>query len=388
MGYVEAMLGFETERITVALARLSDAQALAHSFAKRAKHGKDHAYVSKKMFGNSSDIDMNGLEVGQDSEICFSRRSSISSANSTQSAAAKPKIEHAGDEEKSRSRSTGTATEIDYELLEANCMLMSATIQFLRDNWIDYMKAAYKLRKAYRMYEHMFEIITGITTEKYAARLRKDLKTQHHSRLGQTGPAAHRNDLVPGIEVDVVGRSLHSQSISPSLTATLLSASSPPSPLPTDHNSVSISPLDTEPLTLNTAGADLPATKPSPSFTALLANTQFEAPTDKKRYSLWMTRSPFDELANDQAISSVPNIQQSPNESIKAPKHRKCTSLPLFGDSPTKELASDMMWPSKKPSINSTDVPIATVEAALESGVFFGVGLFALIFSLLPPKGN
>jgi Protein of unknown function (DUF3808) len=28
------------------------------------------------------------------------------------------------------------------------------------------------------------------------------------------------------------------------------------------------------------------------------------------------------------------------------------------------------------------------MEKVLKSGVFFGVGLFALIFSLLPPKGT
>jgi hypothetical protein len=355
MGYVEAMLGFEIERITVALARLSDAQALAHTFAKRAKHGKGH-YAPQPLktaaADSSSDIDVNALEVGQDSSICFSRKSSISSANSNLSAG-KPNTDEDG-----KSKSTNTAIGIDYELLEANCMLMSATIQFLRDSWIDYMKAAYKLRKAYRMYENMFEVITGITTETYAARLRKDSKNlqqqqkqqkQNNSQARQTGYVHRKNS----------------------------SAASQP---------------DNESITSNTIEISKPTTSPvnelSPSFAAILANTQFEAPRDKKRYSMWATRSRLEKMANDQAISSVSNIQLPSTERTKPPKQRKRASLPLFGIDPSKEFAKDMMWPPKKPSINGTDVPIATVGNALESGVFFGVGLFALIFSLLPPKGN
>lgn len=398
MGYVEAMLGFEIERITVALARLSDAQALAHTFAKRAKHGKGH-YAPQPLktaaADSSSDIDVNALEVGQDSSICFSRKSSISSANSNLSAG-KPNADEDG-----KSKSTNTAIGIDYELLEANCMLMSATIQFLRDSWIDYMKAAYKLRKAYRMYENMFEVITGITTETYAARLRKDSKNlqqqqkqqkQNNSQARQTG-YVHRKNSVPGPNVDVVGRGIHPLLVSPSLTATLLSASPPSSPLPTDKSSASAaSQPDNESITSNTIEISKPTTSPvnelSPSFAAILANTQFEAPRDKKRYSMWATRSRLEKMANDQAISSVSNIQLPSTERTKPPKQRKRASLPLFGIDPSKEFAKDMMWPPKKPSINGTDVPIATVGNALESGVFFGVGLFALIFSLLPPKGN
>lgn len=393
MGYVEAMLGFEIERITVALARLSDAQALAHTFAKRAKHGKGH-YAPQPLktaaADSSSDIDVNGLEVGQDSSICFSPKSSISSANSNLSAG------KLNADEDGKSKSTNTAIGIDYELLEANCMLMSATIQFLRDNWIDYMKAAYKLRKAYKMYENMFEVITGITTETYAARLRKDSKKQqqqkqNNSQARQTG-YVHRKNSVSGPTVDVVGRGIHPLSVSPSLTATLLSASPPSSPLPTDKSSASAaSQPDNESITSDTIGISKPTSPVNellPSFAAILANTQFEAPRDKKRYSLWATRSRLERMANDQAISSVSNIQLPSSERTKPAKQRKRASLPLFGIDPSKEFANDMMWPPKKPSINGTDVPIATVGKALESGVFFGVGLFALIFSLLPPKGN
>lgn len=59
------------------------------------------------------------------------------------------------------------AMELQFELLFANCILMSATLQFLKDSWIDHLKAAYDLRKAYKIYERLFETITGITLAEY-----------------------------------------------------------------------------------------------------------------------------------------------------------------------------------------------------------------------------
>jgi Protein of unknown function (DUF3808) len=395
MGYVEAMLGFETERITVALARLSEAQALAHSFAKRAKSGKDYSHYSKKPADNSSDIDVDNLDIGSDSSICFQPRSSTSSNDSDVSdqeiRKSSARYEKERKERSASSKGAGIATELDYELLEANCMLMSATIQFLRDNWIDYMKAAYKLRKAYRMYEHMFETITGITTEKYATKLRKTMKKQQNA---QSRPKlrTHRINSVPISTVDVAGRSIHPRSISPSLTATLLSASPPPTPLPTEHNPSSTSLPDNSSFFSDlTDSCKLPSpgeTPSSPSFAAILANTQFEAPRDKKRYSHWVSRFPFERLGNDQDASSMSSTQDPSNEPIKSAKQRKRASLPLFGNECLNDFESDIIWPPPTADLGGSNVPIATIDKALQSGVFFGVGLFALIFSLLPPKGK
>jgi hypothetical protein len=393
MGYVEAMLGFETERITVALARLSEAQALAHSFAKRAKSGKDYSYHPKKTADNSSDIDVNNLDIGSDSSICFQPRSSTSSNDSDVSdREIRKSSAHYEKERKERPASSkGAATELDYELLEANCMLMSATIQFLRDNWIDYMKAAYKLRKAYRMYEHMFETITGISTEKYASKLRKTMKKQQNSQA-KPRLRTQRINSVPISTVDVAGRSIHPRSISPSLTATLLSASPPPTPLPTEHSPSSTSLPDNSSFfsdLTDSYGLPSPGEPPStPSFAAILANTQFEAPKDKKRYSHWVSRFPFERLANEQVISSMSSTQQPSNETIKSAKQRKRASLPLYGNECLNDFESDIIWPPATSDLGSSNVSIATVDKALHSGVFFGVGLFALIFSLLPPKGK
>ncbi|KAG2237989.1 hypothetical protein INT48_002551 [Thamnidium elegans] len=65
------------------------------------------------------------------------------------------------------------AIELQFELLEANCILMSATLQFLKDNWFDHLKAAYDLRKAYKIYERLFEMATGVTIAKYETRKKR-----------------------------------------------------------------------------------------------------------------------------------------------------------------------------------------------------------------------
>ncbi|KAI8073882.1 hypothetical protein BC940DRAFT_289429 [Gongronella butleri] len=56
---------------------------------------------------------------------------------------------------------------------------MSATLQFLSNRWVDYMRGAYKLRKTYKKYEQLFEWITGESTADYPhlARRRKRAKT-------------------------------------------------------------------------------------------------------------------------------------------------------------------------------------------------------------------
>ncbi|KAL9548224.1 hypothetical protein MBANPS3_005786 [Mucor bainieri] len=58
---------------------------------------------------------------------------------------------------------------MQFELIYANCILMLATLQFLRDSWIDHVKAAYDLRKAYKMYERIFEALTGMSISEYQA---------------------------------------------------------------------------------------------------------------------------------------------------------------------------------------------------------------------------
>ncbi|CAM0139634.1 unnamed protein product [Umbelopsis sp. WA50703] len=390
MGYVEAMLGFESEKITVALARLSEAQTLAHSFAKRVKHGKECIYATKLGDENSSDIDVNELEIGQQSSLDFSRRSSISSAISGVSDNDEKRYPcPANDGQKSGATQTPPAGLIgmEYDLLEANCILMSATIQFLRDSWIDYMKAAYKLRKAYRMYEHMFEAITGATTEKYAANLRKECKKQ--KQASQTKEYAASDMSSPAPTYDFIENGSPIRSVSPSLTATLLTASPPPSPLPCVSGSKTPSGTSSDANTLDSSPSPISfSSMDAPSSTALLANTQFDAPTDNKRHSLWASNSPLETASFEPTLLSLSDIKKKSAVAHKTEKQRKRMSMPVLSITPKRSFSKDPGWSEKTSSHSNTETSISAMEKVLKSGVFFGVGLFALIFSLLPPKAS
>lgn len=59
---------------------------------------------------------------------------------------------------------------LHFELLQANLILMSATLQFLRDKRVDNLKAVYDLRKAYKIYEQLFQVITGTSVEEFDSR--------------------------------------------------------------------------------------------------------------------------------------------------------------------------------------------------------------------------
>ncbi|CAO3695489.1 unnamed protein product [Rhizopus stolonifer] len=132
MAYVEAMLGFEADKIQIALERITAAEALAKQYVRKMRKKSWHKFKHEE-----SEYDL----ISFDSTHHSPKRT--------------------------------CSPEIQYELLATNCMLMSATIQFLRNSWLEYMKAAYKLRKAYKLYEFMFEALTGKKASEYATRLRK-----------------------------------------------------------------------------------------------------------------------------------------------------------------------------------------------------------------------
>ncbi|CEP11946.1 hypothetical protein [Parasitella parasitica] len=69
--------------------------------------------------------------------------------------------------------------ELQFELLYANCILMLATLQFMRDSWVDHVKAAYELRKAYKIFERIFETLTGSTVSDYELPSSPKSSTQH-----------------------------------------------------------------------------------------------------------------------------------------------------------------------------------------------------------------
>ncbi|KAI7895097.1 uncharacterized protein EV154DRAFT_548657 [Mucor mucedo] len=229
VAYVEAMLGFETEKILTALERIGSAEILARQFAKKAK---------RKNWHNRKEDDY--LDEKQPNK-------------------------------KTRS------PEIQYELLATNCMIMSSTIQFLRNSWLEYMKAAYKLRKAYKLYEQMFESLTGQKASDYASILRSS---------GQTPLDQANNDL---------------------------------------------------------------------SLSVLIAHS----PHVKGSW-------------NDKRISLF-NIPPNPNNGREKLKPRPMSTLDIT--------CTVENMPSSCDSFH-------VIDNAIESGIFFGIGLFSLIFSLLPPRVN
>lgn len=226
VAYVEAMLSFETEKILTALERIASAELLARQFAKKAKrrhwhNRKEEEYLDEKQPNKKL-----------------------------------------------------KSPEIQYELLATNCMIMSSTIQFLRNSWLEYMKAAYKLRKAYKLYEQMFESLTGQKASDYASILRSS---------GQTPFDQVNNDL---------------------------------------------------------------------SLSVLIAHsTHVKGSWNDKRISLF-------------------NIPPNQREKLKP---RPMSTLDIT--------CSVESMPSSCDSFH-------VIDNAIESGIFFGIGLFSLIFSLLPPRGK
>ncbi|KAI7871507.1 outer membrane protein Iml2/Tetratricopeptide repeat protein 39 [Spinellus fusiger] len=238
IAYVEAMLGFEPEKIDAALHLIHVAEVLSRQFAKRVRRRQ---WKSKGIFADPH----THTHTPQDTE-------SMCNAERTKS-----------------SGYLHCPADVQYVLLETNCMLMSATLQFLRSSWIEYMKAAYRLRKAYKMYEHLFETLTGQKAFDYAAKLR------------------------------------------------------------------------------------MPRQEPET----------------------------FKETADPNTHSYINSVKTAP-ASLWSEKH-----LGVFHRRPSKS-APDIVALRKRAQEKARKANASPAESAIESGVFFGIGLFSLIFSLVPPKVN
>ncbi|KAG1220070.1 hypothetical protein G6F35_006980 [Rhizopus arrhizus] len=149
IAYVEAILGFEAEKIQIALERINAAEILAKQFIRKVRR-KGWYKFKYDQYESKHDL----VSVSFDSSHYTAKKI--------------------------------RSPEIQYELLATNCMLMSSTIQFLRHSWLEYMKAAYKLRKAYKLYEQMFEALTGQKASEYAARLCKRTPVERQQFLYST----------------------------------------------------------------------------------------------------------------------------------------------------------------------------------------------------------
>ncbi|KAG0167949.1 hypothetical protein DFQ28_006227 [Apophysomyces sp. BC1034] len=151
LGFVEATLDcFAPEKLQAVLDQIVHAETMARRYA-----GKQQ----QKDWAQDEDEDA----AAGDETASHGSRETVPAALSL---------------ERDEKGSSGQTFDFQYRLLVVNCMVMSVAIELLRDNWVDYMKAVYKLRKAYRMYEHMFQTMTGLTTStSHAGQLRSILSS-------------------------------------------------------------------------------------------------------------------------------------------------------------------------------------------------------------------
>ncbi|ORZ15341.1 hypothetical protein BCR42DRAFT_416898 [Absidia repens] len=252
MAYVEAMVSFEGSHIRTAQERLAAAESLCHQFVKRtrqrfpASHHRHnyHRHQTKKSPSPSppssrspaglaatatayamdwyskssssssspssslsasssssssssyssttstdtsaSQIRFNGLSDSTtfSSSSCFSSSSTVN--DSHLSSPPLPDTKCSTNPPTAPSNNDSLITELppamQYEVLETNCMLMSATLQFLSNHWMDYMRAAYKLRKTYKKYEQLFEVVTGKKPYDYAYHVKQCRKRKRSFR--------------------------------------------------------------------------------------------------------------------------------------------------------------------------------------------------------------
>lgn len=66
------------------------------------------------------------------------------------------------------------------DLLTAHSILMLSSLQFLKNSWVDHLKAAYELRRAYRIYEKLFEDRLGTSVLEYNLLSSDDHDTIEH----------------------------------------------------------------------------------------------------------------------------------------------------------------------------------------------------------------
>ncbi|KAI9493134.1 hypothetical protein BDB00DRAFT_824522 [Zychaea mexicana] len=333
MAYVEAMLAFDVEKISIASARIAAAEDLARQYGRRVRkrgwNGSSAASFATSTTaappctppdhdGSHKDnqhevsiaFDEDGAEkimISDDSASCTT--TSSSSMESVMTAPEEQQQQQQNQKPAAAAAATTTATgttpsittknvrrtfDLQCELLEINCILMSATTQFMGNSWLEYMKATYRLRKSYKMYEHMFTNLTGQKPSECAAMLKR--------RKHPESSSSSSNRRSPGTATGPLSPNNHKDTRTP-------------------------------------AGAE-------------------------KRFSLFnlptgVTRTP----------SSI--------RSWDSKRRLSLASSNGLANAPCNSSDAD---------VNNNDGE--KHDSTVESGVFFGIGLFSLIFSLLPPKVN
>ncbi|KAI8343533.1 hypothetical protein BC941DRAFT_96099 [Chlamydoabsidia padenii] len=263
LSYVEAMVSFEVTHIQAAQERLTNAEALCHQLVKRTRrrfpssyqyyyqhqryqqqsnhhhchhHAKSTTSVppptrspagfaatatayamdwysrTSSSYSTSTNTNQPRLSGASDTSPTLSSLSSSSSSSFTSSSSSSSgeeciipstspsplsstmKSTKTTSKDRDTASTSTRASSISYlspampfEVLETNCMLMSATLKFLSNHWVDYMRAVYKLRKTYKKYEQLFEVVTGKKPNDYANYTDQRRKRKRSCRRKQHG---------------------------------------------------------------------------------------------------------------------------------------------------------------------------------------------------------
>ncbi|OAD73635.1 hypothetical protein PHYBLDRAFT_168072 [Phycomyces blakesleeanus NRRL 1555(-)] len=346
IAYIEAISTLEPEKIQLALYQISSAECLVKQSAKDV-----HKQSSKPTTVQKGNFVPVYAENGPEEPVCISFSSpgvTPSSSSSTLGdiddtiAVNNNRLPNPGQSTYSSPFKPDQAASIQHKLLELNCMLMYATLQLLRDNWVGYIKSAYKLRTAYKTYEHLFHLITGLKPREYASRLQK---------TGET-PSDHSNPQSTLSERHCTSCML--SALSDSTDSSLCTKTSMIGAMPCTHPRL----------------PSRSCTLPSLSTTgSVQGNSGFG-----KRSSVFSLYSFRD---------------------VERVRIKNCEGYidPLFRQSPLSQSSHhyhnhnhNHNHKKTNQAENQDSVDPTQADSMIKSGIFFGIGAFSLIFSLLPPK--
>ncbi|KAI7849327.1 hypothetical protein BDC45DRAFT_520952 [Circinella umbellata] len=266
---------------------------------------------------SSSSCDSNSSNVGNKSNASSSSINSVMTAPEEQD-------QEVPLEQQRQQPTTETKTtkdmrkmfDLQCELLEINCILMGATTQFMGNSWLEYMKATYRLRKSYKMYEHMFTNLTGQKPSDFATVLKK-----------QNGRRKQQQE---------------------------------------SEKEESKAPL---------ASAKATTTRQFMKHSSFSTGTTSSTKKNEKRFSLFGLPTAAGNLRRK------PSSIRSWNSSRRSSSSSSCIYNNNNNNNTESSEDNDKHKQQQEDGKQKND-------STVESGVLFGIGLFTLIFSLLPPKVN
>ncbi|KAI7868225.1 hypothetical protein BDF14DRAFT_1881020 [Spinellus fusiger] len=327
LAYVEAMLTFEPDRIQIALDKIVSTEDLIKQVTKKLNKRKKDSFQEVKKSPVHTNEHLHDIAVS----ISFSSPT-MTPSSSTGNLLHTSEVDAAHRKKNNPCIiDSDQAIVIQYKLLELNCMLMYATLQFLNENWTKYIRIAYKLRKAYKTYEYYFQWITGYKPSDYAKLLEKTDKCSLNPMcLYHTFPNRHCDVC------NVFTLPDSKESLSPKTTNSQDTVS---------HN---------------------PSNSPKRSSTLPYLSSVESAQTEDSRMhhsglSLYSFRDAESGSKAKHGVIKDPLV--SPSSYRRGQQHKTCLH-------------------------EQQEKQSTLTEGMIKSGIFFGVGIFSLVFSLLPPKAN